>query len=76
MEAAVEIIRQTWAGRSVGRALLAVGLVVCAWQAYKQWRARRAAKSLAGQVVLITGASSGLGEGIYNTGGFVGGATN
>ena len=64
MDAAGYVIRHSWAGRSVGKALLLVGLAVCLWQAYQRWRVRRALQRLAGKVVLITGASSGLGEGI------------
>lgn len=57
------VIRNSWAGRSVGRALLVLGLAVCVYQAYRRWRMRRNLQRLAGKVVLITGASSGLGEG-------------
>ena len=64
MDAAGYVIRHSWAGRSVGKALLLVGLAVCLWQAYQRWRIRRAMQRLTGKVVLITGASSGLGEGI------------
>jgi len=62
MDAACYVIRHSWAGKSVGKALLLVGLAVCVWQAYRRWRERRALRRLAGKVVLITGASSGLGE--------------
>ena len=48
---------------TVGRVLLVVGLGVCVYQAYRQWRVRRSLARLRGRVVLITGASSGLGEG-------------
>lgn len=65
MDAACYVIRHSWAGKSVGKALLLVGLAVCVWQAYRRWRERRALRRLAGKVVLITGASSGLGEGVY-----------
>lgn len=47
---------------TVGRVLLVVGLGVCVYQAYRQWRVRRSLARLRGRVVLITGASSGLGE--------------
>lgn len=56
---------QDWAGRGVWKALLAVGLAVATFQMYKRWRQRRALSRLAGKVVLITGASSGLGEGDF-----------
>ena len=68
MDAAGYVIRHSWAGRNVGRALLLVGLAVCVYQAYKKWRMRRAMQRLAGKVVLITGASSGLGEGMWSYG--------
>ena len=63
MDAAGYVIRQSCTGRNVGRALLLVGLAVCVYQAYRRWQARRVVKRLAGKVVLVTGASSGLGEG-------------
>ena len=61
MEAASCLVR--WAGHSVGRILLLVGLAAGVYQVYRQWRLQRALRQVAGQVVLITGASSGLGEG-------------
>ena len=63
MEAAGYVVRHSWAGRSLGKALLVVGLAVAAYQVYRRWRQRRALSRLSGKVVLITGASSGLGEG-------------
>lgn len=63
MEAAGYVIHNSLAGRNVGRVLLVIGIAVCAYQAYRRWRLRRALSRLAGKVVLITGASSGLGEG-------------
>lgn len=65
MEAAGYLARHGWAGRSVGKAVLVIGLAVAAYQVYKRWKQRRALNRLCGKVVLITGASSGLGEGIY-----------
>ena len=61
MEAAGYLVH--WARHSVGRILLLVGVAAGVYQLYRQWRLRRALRQLAGQVVLITGASSGLGEG-------------
>lgn len=51
-------------GRSVGKALLVVGLAVCVYQVWRRWYVKRlVASRFRGKVVLITGASSGLGEG-------------
>ena len=61
MEAVNCLVR--WAGHSVGRILLLVGVAAGVYQVYRQWRLQRALRQVAGQVVLITGASSGLGEG-------------
>ena len=53
-----------WSGRSVGKALLVVGLAACLYQAWRKWYIKRLLfKRLGGKVVFITGASSGLGEG-------------
>ena len=49
--------------RTVGQLLAATALVIVLVQAYRKWRTRKAVRNLAGRVVLITGASSGLGEG-------------
>ncbi len=53
------------AGRSgVGKVLLLVGLATCVYQVWRRWRTRQlVSKRFRGKVVLITGASSGLGEG-------------
>ena len=63
MEVASHAVRQIWGGRSLGKTLLLLGVAVVAYQAYRRWRRRRALSRLRGKVVLITGASSGLGEG-------------
>lgn len=53
------------AGRSVGKALLVIGLSACVLQLWRKWHTRRlVSKKFRGKVVLITGASSGLGEGV------------
>jgi dehydrogenase/reductase SDR family protein 7B len=62
MEVLSYVFRQMWTGRSLGKTLLMVGVALAAYQAYKRWRRRRALSRLSGKVVLITGASSGLGE--------------
>ena len=49
--------------RTVGQLLAATALIIVLVQAYRKWRTRKAVRNLAGRVVLITGASSGLGEG-------------
>ena len=64
MEPARYVLQHGWAERSLGKALLVVGLAVAAYQVYRRWRQRRALSRLCGKVVLITGASSGLGEGV------------
>ena len=57
-----------WSDRSVGKALLVLGLAVCVYQAWRKWYIKRLiAKKLRGKVVLITGASSGLGEGVRDS---------
>ena len=63
MEVASHAVRQIWGGRSLGKTLLLLGMAVVAYQAYRRWRRRRALSRFRGKVVLITGASSGLGEG-------------
>lgn len=60
-----DVLRSLMAGRSVGKALLVVGLVVCIYQVWRKWYIRRqVVKRFRGKVILITGASSGLGEGM------------
>lgn len=54
-----------WSGRSVGKAFLVIGLALCIYQACRKWYIKRLiTKRLSGKVVFITGASSGLGEGV------------
>lgn len=49
---------------SLGRAFVVVTLAVCVYQVWRRWRDRSAVeRKIRGKVVLITGASSGLGEG-------------
>jgi hypothetical protein len=49
-----------------GKALLILGLGACIYQLWAKWRTRRLISTrFQGKVVLITGASSGLGEGSY-----------
>ncbi len=60
----LRFIVEVWSGRNVGKFLLLVTLAVCFYQAWKKWRLRRVIhRRVRGKVVLITGASSGLGEG-------------
>ncbi len=49
--------------RTFGQLLLLLAALAGAYRAYKKWRTYRAVRRVAGKVVLITGASSGLGEG-------------
>jgi NADPH:quinone reductase-like Zn-dependent oxidoreductase len=49
---------------SIGKAVVLLGIVTCFYQLYRRWKRMRAIKKLAGKVILITGASSGLGEGM------------
>ncbi len=54
-------------GLKVVRAVAVLGLALAAYRLAKRWWVRRLiAKRVAGKVVLITGASSGLGEGSYS----------
>lgn len=57
-------LRSLLSPRSAGKALLLVGLAVCAYQLWRRWYVKRlVSQKFRGKVVLITGASSGLGEG-------------
>ena len=66
MEVAQQIASVARAWRSnLGRAFLVVTLAICMYQVWRRWRERRAIElKIRGKVVLITGASSGVGEGI------------
>lgn len=59
----LQAVKTLWTDRSVGKALLILGLAACVYQAWRKWRAGKQLSKLRGKVVLITGASSGLGEG-------------
>ena len=49
---------------SLGRAFVVIALTVCVYQIWRRWREKLAIqRNVRGKVVLITGASSGLGEG-------------
>ena len=64
----MEVVRQiaSAARDNLGRAFVVVTLAVCVYQVWRRWRERRAIqRKIRGKVVLITGASSGLGEGIH-----------
>lgn len=51
-------------GRGAGKALLLLGLIACIYQFWRKWRIKcLVSTKFRGKVVLITGASSGLGEG-------------
>ena len=51
-------------GRNVGKFLALVTVVACIYQAWRKWYLKKIVlRRLRGKVVLITGASSGLGEG-------------
>ena len=50
--------------RTFGQLLLLLAALAGAYSAYKKWKTYRAVRRVAGKVVLITGASSGLGEGM------------
>lgn len=47
-----------------GKTVLVLGLVVCLYQVWRKWRTKcLVASKFQGKVVMVTGASSGLGEG-------------
>ena len=49
--------------RTIGQFLLFICAAIGLYQGLKRWRIKRAIAKLSGKVVLVTGASSGLGEG-------------
>lgn len=49
--------------KTFGQYVVLLIAVVAAYRAYKRWRTYKAIRKVAGKVVLVTGASSGLGEG-------------
>ena len=61
--------------RTIGQLLVVLVAVAAFYRAYKRWRTIRAIRRIASKVVLITGASSGLGEGNYFINGGVAGCT-
>lgn len=64
MDVVKEIVLFARAWRGLSRAFLLITLAICAYQVWRRWRDRRAIhRKVRGKVVLITGASSGLGEG-------------
>ena len=54
----------SWSQGKISRVLLLVGLALCLHRVWRRWRGGKAMRGVAGKVVLITGASSGLGEGM------------
>ena len=68
MEVAKQLVSSVRAWRdNLGRAFVLITLIVCVYQIWRRWREKRAIRcNVRGKVVLITGASSGLGEGIIN----------
>ena len=65
MEVAKQLVRSVRAWRdNLGRAFVVITLIVCVYQIWMRWWEKRAIeRNVRGKVVLITGASSGLGEG-------------
>ena len=49
--------------KTFGQLLLLVATLTALYKAFRKWRLRRAIRRLSGKVILVTGASSGLGEG-------------
>jgi hypothetical protein len=67
MEVAKLLVSSVRAWRdNLGRAFVVITLIVCVYQIWIRWREKRAIeRNVRGKVVLITGASSGLGEGTH-----------
>ena len=63
MELVTFILYYTWGDRGVAKLLLLCGVLLFCYRKYKAWRIRRRYKAIEGKVILLTGASSGLGEG-------------
>ena len=65
MDIAKHLVSSVRAWRdNLGRAFVVITLIVCVYQIWRRWREKRAIeRNVRGKVVLITGASSGLGEG-------------
>ena len=50
--------------KTVGQFLVLLAGLTALYKTYRRWRTYKAVRKLAGKVILITGASGGLGEGI------------
>lgn len=62
MELLTFILYYTWGDRGVAKLLLLCGLLLFCYRKYKAWKISRRYKAVEGKVILLTGASSGLGE--------------
>ena len=58
------ILYYTWGDRGVAKLLLLCAFLLFCYRKYRAWRISRRYKAIEGKVILLTGASSGLGEGI------------
>jgi len=67
MEILTLVLYHVWGDRGVAKLLLLFGLLVLCYRKYKSWKISRRYKSIEGKVILLTGASSGLGEGTIIT---------
>ena len=63
MELLTFILYYTWGDRGVAKLLLLCALLLFCYRKYRAWRISRRYKAIEGKVILLTGASSGLGEG-------------